>query len=72
MPILTSAAAALVVAVVYCAYCALERVRLDRERRLRGRVAFMLWTMAEQDEDGEPLYAPTSGTLWDMSTKDII
>jgi hypothetical protein len=49
MPVVASVAAVLVVA-LYLVWRAYRHARLRREQRLRRRVAYMLWAMAEQDE----------------------
>jgi hypothetical protein len=49
MPFVASAAALLVVA-LYVVWRAYRWSRLRREQRLRHRVAYLLWVMAEQDE----------------------
>ncbi len=49
MPVYASAAA-LLVAALYVVWRAYRCSRLRREQRLRQRVAYLLWVMAEQDE----------------------
>ncbi len=58
MPVYASAAALLMVA-VYLVWRAYRCSRLRREQRLRQRVAYLLWVMAEQDESRP--FGPLSG-----------
>jgi hypothetical protein len=45
--------AALAVAIVYCLYATHLRILQRRQRQVRERVAYMLWTMAERIDDRE-------------------
>ena len=56
MSILCSAAA-FAAAAAYCVWRAFVQARRRRERRLRRRVAYMLWVMAGLDESAEPRHA---------------
>jgi len=49
-PIMSSAAA-LAVAVIFYTWRAWQQVQFRRERLLRERVAYMLWVMANQEEN---------------------
>ncbi len=44
----------LAVSMVYCFYRAYALIQKQRQKRLRERVAWMLWVMAEQVEECEP------------------
>ena len=49
--------AALVVATLFYLWRAHHQLRLERHRVLRQRVAFMLWTAAEQVEEAGPHFS---------------
>jgi hypothetical protein len=49
----------LAVAVIFSLWQAYRQVQLTRERRLRERVAYMLWVMANQVEERGSWLAPT-------------
>ena len=40
----------LAVSTIYCLWCAYQRTRLQQQRVLRERVAYMLWVVASQME----------------------
>jgi hypothetical protein len=63
----------LAVASVYCLWSIYRRALKKRQRLLRGRVAFLLWTLAAEADLGvtapnremfldNPFYQPASGT----------
>lgn len=48
MPSIVCSIAALAVACIYCTYRSYVEDQVRRERTLRERVTFMLWTVANQ------------------------
>jgi hypothetical protein len=50
----------LAVSIIFCLYDLARRAGLQRQRRLRERVTYMLWVMAHQDEtrEGNSFSAP--------------
>jgi hypothetical protein len=63
MPPITLNVAALAVAVIFYTWRGYAQIRLGRDKRLRERVAFMLWTMAGHLGDEEFALTPTDAEI---------